>query len=67
MQVFDAGVGPRIFTGGSIFDISGNLIRNIDESALAVTVGLSDGTWVTGDTFAGIDAGTSTVIIFSVP
>jgi hypothetical protein len=66
-QVFDAGGGPRIFTGGSIFDISGNLIHSIDESALGVTVGLGQGTWITGNTFAGIDSGTSTVIIFSVP
>jgi len=67
VQVFDAGGGPRIFTGGSIFDISGNLIHSIDESALGVTAGLLQGTWITGNTFAGIDSGTSTVIIFSVP
>lgn len=67
VQVFDAGGGPRIFTGGSIFDISGNLIHSIDESALGVTVGLDQGTWITGNTFAGIDTFTSTVIIFSVP
>jgi hypothetical protein len=67
VQVFDSGSGPRIFTGGTIFDTSGNLLHSIDEAALGVTVGLTQGTWITGNTFAGIDAGTSTVIIFSVP
>ena len=67
VQVFDSGSGPRIFTGGTIFDTSGNLLHTVDQSALGVTVGLSQGTWIRGNTFAGIDSSTSTVIIFSVP
>ena len=72
IQVFDAGSGPRLFTGGSIFDISGNLLHTIDQSALGVTVGLFQGTWIRENTFAAIDGAgptvdTSTVIIFSVP
>jgi hypothetical protein len=67
VQVFDAGTGPRIFTDGAIFDTSGNLLHNIDEAALGVTVDLGQATWITRKTFAGIDTGTSTVIIFSVP
>ncbi|HYL13444.1 MAG TPA: hypothetical protein VEV41_10425, partial [Terriglobales bacterium] len=46
VQVFDSGTGPRIFTGGTIFDISGNLLHSIDENALGVTVGLDQGTWI---------------------
>ena len=67
IQLFDAGAGPRLFTGGSIYDTSGNLLHTIDQSALGVTFALVQGTWIRGNTFAGIDAGTSTVIIFSVP
>jgi hypothetical protein len=67
IQVFDAGAGPRLFTGSEMYDISGNLLHSIDQSALGVTFRMDQGTWITGNTFAGIDAGTSTVIIFSVP
>jgi len=67
VQVFDAGAGPRLFTGGEIYDNSGSLLHTIDQSALGVTVGLSQGTWIRGNTFAGIDSWTSTVIIFNTP
>ncbi len=67
VQVFDAGAGPRIFTTGTIFDLSGNLLHTIDQAALGVTVGLTQGTWIQENVFSGIDAATSTVIIYSLP
>jgi hypothetical protein len=67
VQVFDAGSGPRIFTGGTIFDISGNLLRTIDQNALGATIGFDQGAWITGNMFANVEPGTSTVVVYTVP
>src|SRR5262249_18830214 len=67
VQFFDAGAGPRLFTGGAIYDSSGNLLHVVDQTALGVTVGVDSGTWISGNTYAVIDAASSTVIIFTLP
>ena len=67
VQFFDAGAGPRLFTGGAIYDSSGNLLHVIDQTALGVTVGVNSGTWISGNTYAVIDIATSTLIIFTLP
>jgi hypothetical protein len=69
-QVFDNGYGSgtRIFTGAAFYDISGNLLYQIDQNAIGITPGLGiQGTWVTGNIFAVVEGGTSKVIIFTVP
>jgi hypothetical protein len=66
VQFFDAGAGPRLFTGGAIYDSSGNLLHVIDQTALGVTVGVNSGTWISGNTYAVIDIATSTLIIFTL-
>jgi len=67
VQSFDAGAGPRLFTGGAIYDSSGTLLHVIDQTALGVTVQVNSGTWISGNTYAVIDIATSTVIIFTLP
>ena len=67
VQVFDAGSGPNIFTAGTIFDTFGNLLHTIDETALGATVGFLQGTWISGNLFADIEEGTSTLAVFTVP
>ena len=67
VQFFDAGAGPRLFTGGAIYDSSGTLLHVIDQTALGVTLGVNSGTWISGNTYAVIDAASSTVIIFTLP
>jgi len=67
VQFFDAGAGPRLFTGGAIYDSSGTLLHVIDQTALGVTAWVDSGTWISGNTYAVIDFATSTVIIFTLP
>jgi hypothetical protein len=67
VQLFDAGSGPSIFTAGSIFDISGNLLYTVDQNVLGATLGFDQGTWINGNMFADVEPGTSTVVVFSVP
>ena len=67
VQLFDSGGGPRIFTGAEIYDSSGTLLHIIDQAALGITFGVGSGTWISGDTYGVIDAGTSTLIIFTLP
>lgn len=67
VQLFDSGAGPRIFTGGEIYDSSGTLLHIIDQAALGITFGVGSGTWISGDTYGVIDTGTSTLIIFTLP
>ena len=67
VQLFDSGAGPRIFTGEEIYDSSGTLLHIIDQAALGITFGVGSGTWISGDTYGVIDAGTSTLIIFTLP
>jgi hypothetical protein len=66
-QLFDAGAGPRLFTGAEIYDGSGTLLHTIDQAALGLTEGISSGVWMSGNTFAAEDGQTSTVIIYTVP
>ena len=66
VQFLDAGAGPRLFTGGAIYDSSGTLLHVIDQTALGVTVGVDSGTWISGNTYGVIDIATSTIIIFTL-
>jgi hypothetical protein len=67
-QFFDAGSGPRIFTGTDIYDGSGTLLHSIDVSKLGITdPPLVNGVWIGGNRFATVDGQTSTIILYSVP
>jgi hypothetical protein len=67
-QFYDAGSGPRIFTGTDIYDGSGTLLHSIDVSKLGITdPPLVNGVWISGNTFAAVDGQTSTVIVYTVP
>jgi hypothetical protein len=67
-QVFDAGSGPRIFTGNEIYDLSGHLLHVIDAGQLGlVEPPGQSGVWLSGNTFANVDGRTSTLVIYSIP
>ena len=66
-QVFDAGLGPQIFTGSEIYDIRGVLSHTIDPVALGITDALAGGAVISGNRFVVDDGDTSTVIVFTVP
>ena len=66
VQIFDNGAGSKILSGGAIYDESGNLLHVIDQNALGITYKLLQSTWITGNVYAGIDEGTSTVIVYKV-
>jgi len=67
-QLFDAGTGPRIFTGAEIYDLNGTLLHVVDATALGLlNPPLRHGVWMFGNTFAAQDGDTSTVIVYTVP
>jgi hypothetical protein len=70
-QLFDAGAGPRLFTGAEIYDLAGTLLHEVDAPALGLQ-GSPPGTslagvWMFGNTFAAQDGGTSTVVVYTIP
>ncbi len=67
-QVFDSGMGGRIFTGREIYDLSGRLLRVLDVARLGLHEAneLTSGTWISGNTFAVEDGRTSTLIVFTL-
>lgn len=67
-QLVDLGAGPLIFTGAELYDLSGQLVRRIDGAALGLAQPpLATGAWIGGSTFATVDPGTSTVVVYTVP
>src|SRR5256885_12959918 len=66
-QFFDAGFRARLFSGAEIYDGSGVLLHTIDRAALGMTQRIQSGVWMQGNTFAAKEAGTSTLIVYTVP
>jgi len=70
-QLFDAGAGPRLFTGAEIYDLAGNLLHVVDLAALGLRGSPAGsplrGVWMFGNTFAAEDGDTSTVVVYTIP